>query len=380
MKPDQQIQLIQRMQALVANNTSELMDQEHFRPMSDYADAELFRKEQVIMRQHPMVLAYSSEIAKPGDFITHEHAGIPIVITRSKDGKVHGFYNICRHRGSKIATQNQGNCRVLVCPYHSWTYDLEGRLIGMPDSFGFPQVNYKDHGLIEIPVEERHGCIWGMLDHHRALDLDAYLGPQINEDLENFGLKKHVFYKSVVMQRKMNWKIAIELFLEGYHFNYAHKASISEIFYNNKVLFDRFEQHLRYIFIRANLPELPQDQELWRVRDVSVLIYLLFPNTYIFFQPDHINFLHIFPKSVDETVIISTYLLPEIPTTQKALDYWNKNIDLFQKVMDEDLGMGEGIQHGASCGTDNQVVFGQFEQGLYFFRTEVDKAVASGSP
>ena len=96
---------------------------------------------------------------KPGDYVTEDVAGMPVLMTRGADGEVKAFANICRHRGAPVA-QGCGNARAFVCPYHGWTYDLAGKLLGTTDKVGFAGLDLASHGLVRLPAAEKHGMLF----------------------------------------------------------------------------------------------------------------------------------------------------------------------------------------------------------------------------
>ena len=113
----------------------------------------------MLFRQRPLLMGFASEWAKPGAFSTDDYAGVPILVARAPDGKLRAFLNVCRHRGAKVA-QGCGKARVFSCPYHAWTYDLAGRVMGIPDERCFPGVRAERSSLTPLPLCEKHGLVW----------------------------------------------------------------------------------------------------------------------------------------------------------------------------------------------------------------------------
>ena len=113
----------------------------------------------VLFRQHPILMGFASEWSAAGSFRTDDYAGVPILIVRGRDDKLRAFLNVCRHRGAKVA-QGCGSARLFSCPYHAWTYDLAGRVTGIPDERSFPDVRPERSSLVELPLCEKHGLVW----------------------------------------------------------------------------------------------------------------------------------------------------------------------------------------------------------------------------
>ena len=134
-------------------------------PAHHYLDEERGKLERErIFKRLPLTLAASCELPKAGDYKSCEATGVPVLIVRGMDGVVRAFVNSCAHRGAQIVTETCGNARRLMCPYHAWTYDLEGKLASVFQERDFGSVDRATHGLIRLPVLERAGLVWVILD------------------------------------------------------------------------------------------------------------------------------------------------------------------------------------------------------------------------
>ena len=133
-----QIDLLKRLLQHVDSKTTALANMPWQNDTSVYFDPEhLAREEQILFRQYPLLMGFASDWPAPGSFRTDDYAGLPVLVMRGRDGKLRAFLNVCRHRGAKVA-QGCGTARALSCPYHAWTYDLSGKVIGIPDERCFP--------------------------------------------------------------------------------------------------------------------------------------------------------------------------------------------------------------------------------------------------
>eukprot|EP01036_Dinobryon_divergens_P036698 gene36698-47837_t len=125
-----------------------------------YSDRERAARERdSLFRSQPLFMGLSSRLSKAGDYITEDVAGMPVLLVRGPDGTVRAFANVCRHRGAPVA-EGCGNARAFVCPYHAWTYDAQGRLLGVTDKAGFAGLDIGAHGLVRLPAGEKHGMIF----------------------------------------------------------------------------------------------------------------------------------------------------------------------------------------------------------------------------
>src|SRR3954465_11133450 len=130
-----------------------------------------------LFRERPIFMGLSTRLPKPGDYLTEDVAGMPVLMTRAADGEARAFPNIFRHRGAPVA-QGCGNARAFVCPYHGWTYDAAGKLLGTTDKVGFEGLDPAAHGRVPLPAVEKHGMLYiRARPGTEPIDIDAALGP-----------------------------------------------------------------------------------------------------------------------------------------------------------------------------------------------------------
>lgn len=169
--------LTRRALRLVASGTTDMAPDVLSVPLSYYRDPEILRRErQEILEVTPLALVPTAQMAAPHDYVVREVLGRSVLVSRDSRGEARAFLNYCRHRGARPA-EGCGNSRRITCPYHGWSYDSAGRLVGIPGREGFSGIDPADHGLVELPSEERHGFVWVVLTAGADLDLDAHLGP-----------------------------------------------------------------------------------------------------------------------------------------------------------------------------------------------------------
>ncbi|MFB0902092.1 MAG: Rieske (2Fe-2S) protein, partial [Acidimicrobiales bacterium] len=173
-------------------DATQMLGQVMDNPVTKYTDPEQLQQEMdILFRNFPIVIAHSSELADVGDFLTHDDTGVPLLVTRSEQGDIKAFLNVCRHRGARIEGEPCGHARRFTCPYHAWTYGLDGGLRGMPQPVGFDSVDRSEHGLVELPAFERFGLIWVVPSpQDGAVDLDAWLAP-MEEQFDGLGKLEH---------------------------------------------------------------------------------------------------------------------------------------------------------------------------------------------
>ena len=147
------------------------------------------------------------------------------LVVRGRDGRLRAFLNVCRHRGAKVA-DGFGTARVFSCPYHAWTYDLSGRVRGIPDERCFPGVRAERSALTELPLCEKHGLVWVIptpaADAASGFDIDPWLGG-LGPQLAAVGFESWHFQDKRLIPETMNWKLIVDTFHEGYHIGFLHR-------------------------------------------------------------------------------------------------------------------------------------------------------------
>lgn len=338
-------------------------------PARAYGDPVLHDREvQALFRKLPVAIGHVSQLAKPGDFITHDASGVPLLVARGDDGAIHAFLNICRHRGTRVEGAPCGTKKAFTCPYHAWSYAFDGRLIHIPHERGFAGTGARD--LVRVPVAVIAGLVF-VAPSPDAPAISDWLGP-LAADLEGFGLATSHVYAPVHMEKSLGWKLAIDVFLESYHLQSAHRSTIYPMFFDNVGLVDPSGPHLRNVFPKRSIRGLQTAPEAtWELRAHANVLFHLFPNSLVLVEPDHAAILHLWPVSRSRTLLTAYTLVPELPSTDKARSYWDKNNAILYEAIDEDFAMGESIQRGIDSRATPDLVFGAFEHALTYFHDQV---------
>ncbi|MGZ3475522.1 MAG: aromatic ring-hydroxylating oxygenase subunit alpha, partial [Polyangiales bacterium] len=331
----------------------------------------------VLFRKFPMPLAHTSALKNEGDFVTHDHGETPVIAVMDRGGEKRAFLNVCRHRGTRLEEAPCGvGKKAFVCPYHAWSYDLRGSLLHIPHEEGFGDVDRSERGLVPLQLVDRHGFLWIAPSRDASFELDGFLGETVTDDLVSYGFDQHHPYKPVVWQKSMNWKLAIDIFLEAYHVKKVHEKSIYPVFFDNVALFERHERHMRNTFPKRSVRELAgRDRASWELRPHANVLYYLFPNTLVLVQPDHASVFSVFPRGASSCLIATYTLVPEAPTTEKAIRHWDRNIEILHGAIHEDVAMGESIQRALSSGANEDVLFGRYEHSLAWFHEEIERSI-----
>ena len=337
-----------------------------------------------LFRDQPLFMGLSSRLAKPGDYVTEDVAGMPVLMTRGADGTVRAFANICRHRGAPVAS-GCGNARAFTCPYHGWTYDTAGKLLGTTDKTGFAGLDLASHGLARLPAAEKHGILFvrakpAQPGESTDIDIDANLG-LIATDLAVLELETYSLFSTDRVKPRINWKFAIDTFLEGYHIPHLHRKTIAPYFIGNCGTFDGAGLHGRMCVARTSIDAVrgaPEGERNYRPHVIAV--YQLFPNTILIWQVDHIEVWRAFPDRDDSSRCEVELALYVPADTDKPAAYWEKNRDIaIRTVMEEDFPLGERMQIGFESGGTEEVIYGRNEPSLVHFHTSIRKALAAGA-
>ena len=337
-----------------------------------------------LFRGLPMFMGLSTRLAKPGDYVTEDVAGLPVLMTRGADGQVRAFANICRHRGAPVAA-GCGNARAFVCPYHGWTYDAGGKLLGTTDKVGFAGLDAAAHGLVALPAVEKHGMLYvrarpAQPGDDAAIDIDAVLGPMA-ADLAALELETFPLYSTDRVTPRINWKFAIDTFLEGYHIPHLHRKTIAPYFVGNCGVFKSGGLNGRLSVPKTSIESqraVPEDARRYSPHVVS--IYQLFPNALLIWQLDHVEIWRAFPATGswrdDPSRCEVEMTIYKPAETTRSDSYWEKNRDIaIRTVMEEDFPLGERMQIGFESGAAQEVIYGRNEPLLVHFHRSIRSAL-----
>jgi carnitine monooxygenase subunit len=233
----------------------------------------------------PIVVGLSGDIPNPGDLLLFDAAGPSIIVTRGKDGVARAFLNMCTHRGAKLVEETEPHSEHrarLTCPFHAWTFDAAGKLIGQPSKESFAGCEIGARNLLELPCAEHLGLIFVRPGGGDAIDAAAHLG-EFGDVLSALELHRATPVKKGILTAESNWKFALDTYAEGYHFATLHASTIGQTHYSDVSAVDRFGRHHRVAFPDKSVGKLVGKPEgEWPQTDYGGVHYL-FPNTIVFF-------------------------------------------------------------------------------------------------
>ncbi len=349
------------------DNTTDMQPELMRNPVTTYTDPEVLAREvETLFRKFPVIMGHAQNLPEAGSYFTNDDFGVPILVTRNNDGVVKAFMNVCRHRGARLTESECGKSKTFACPYHKWTYDLNGNLRGLPHASGFGDINKSELGLVELPAFERFGLIWVRPSAgDEPLDLDTWIAPMA-EQLKSLGLENHVVFREWTLDRKMNWHLALEGFQESYHFCGAHEHTACSAYLDNQSVWTDQYPHVRHSVPLPTVVSLKDKApEEWEHRPYFMTQNYIFPCNYVQVMTDHVYIHTIIPTGVDTCIFKCMMLIAEEPKTEKARGYWEKNYDVIRTVFNEDFEIGENIQKGLNTGANTEFLFGRYEIGLH---------------
>lgn len=328
-------------------------------PPWTYKDPDFFALERAkIFAPNWQIVCHESDVAEPGDYATLSFLSALVFVIRGDDGVLRAFKNVCRHRAARLLDAPFGTCSSRVtCPYHAWTYDLRGRLIGVPGADAYGSLDKDKLGLTPTPLNECGGFLFVAFQDEPA-SFDAFAAPL--RDL--FALYRtkgmNALGRITLRERNVNWKVATDNYVDALHLPVAHKG-LDSLVGDSYDLSIEDEAHR----ITADISHTP-DQS-WSVRAYRKFLpkvdhlplekqhhwsYMkLWPNLAFDIYPDQIDFMQFVPRSPNETLLREiSYALPDARREMRAARYLNWRIN--RVVNQEDKDLIERVQAGLETG------------------------------
>ena len=362
-------EITERVLSHIANRSTDVGDELWREPVENYRSQQRFEAEmERVLRRSYAAFCPSAALPGPGSFIAREAAGLPIVAVRGQDGVVRAFQNVCRHRGMRIVSDS-GCANAFVCPYHGWTYELNGRLRHIPHAEGFPGIDKQQHGLAQLHAVERQGLVF-VSQAPTATELDFPGLPELVSQEQRL-------YATSERVTEANWKIVLEGFLEGYHIRATHPETFFPYGFDNLNVIEHFGPHSRvtYPFRRIQkLAAVPPSER--RVMGFVTFVYHIFPNALITMLSNHTNLLVLEPLSVDRTNVVAYSLTNWTGDPAQALEAATKDSNFTEIGASEDRAMVSAIQRGVRSDANESFIFGRYESAIVHFHRTLGAALA----
>ena len=380
MRHERQVELLRRLQGIDAPRPGPLGPASMHNPVTAYTSPARFRAElDVLFQSRPVLVALSCELRAPGSYITLQVGAVPLAVVRQADGGVRAFVNVCRHRGSTLLEDPAGEgLRSIRCPYHAWTYGLDGCLRAFPGAEpGFDDIDKATHGLIEVPTAEGFGLVFAIADPAASpfTAADALHGAE--DEIADFDVGAYAHVDSREREWAVNWKLVMDTFTEPYHIPWLHKDSIAPYYLFDRWIHDAYGPHQRFIGTRKSvLAEFEKaSEDDWDLLPHGTIQYLLVPNAVLTHQLDHLELWRLVPLAPDRTLVRTSVYAP--PGATRPRSYFVKNLDILLGVTNsEDFPMQERVQRNLASGAVPEVVYGKMEPALVAYHQAIDELLA----
>lgn len=337
-----------------------------------YTDPARHAAEQArIFTRVPLVIAPSALLSQNNMAVPHDGFGKPLLIARDKTGRAQVFLNVCQHRGTRLVEGSEPVCAArLVCPYHAWSYTLDGQLAGLPRPDAFPGLDKATLGLKRLPTRELGGLIWFAFDD--AADFGA--AEALGADFAAFDLPGQYLFRRRTHDVAANWKLIMDAFLESYHVQRLHSATIGPFFKDGISVADRIGVHQRSAVGREAALAACTAGDWPTLRSAITYTYQMFPGTVLIVSPDYMNLMIMMPQSEGRVLVEDFMLIPEAPATEKALAHWEKSWALLDGGVfaAEDFRAAALGQEGLASGAIERVTLGTLETGIRHFHDAVE--------
>jgi choline monooxygenase len=313
-------------------------------PAPLYHDDNVFASERErIFARTWQVVGHYSQVSKPGDFFTTELIGEPLLIVRGSDGRLRGFYNVCRHRAGPPA-QGCGSRKLFRCGYHGWTYDLDGSLISATEIEGVEGFRPEDFALVPVRTEEWFNLIFVNLDAH-ARPLRESLG-ELPQQAEKFDFQNMKLFERRTYDMKCNWKTYVDNYLEGYHLPTVHPGLNRELDFNAYVVEPHAGRGAGYVRqfspIRGAQPGDATPRRYQETREGLTTDYFwIFPNWMLNCYPDNVSLNVVLPLEPERSLAIFEWYLREEDHSSPAA---KASVEFSDQIQMEDVGICEVVQ------------------------------------
>ncbi|MDT0613411.1 aromatic ring-hydroxylating oxygenase subunit alpha [Streptomyces lancefieldiae] len=325
-----------------------------------YTDPEIFRQEQRHVFESMWFCAVrSADLDRPGAFRTVQVGRENVIITRTRAGGLRAFLNICRHRGARLCLEESGQVRRnLRCPYHAWTYDLDGRLVAAPNLTKMPDVDRAAYGLVRVALREWLGYAWVCLADTPPSFEETVRGAAVERlgdpaAIEHYGAENLTLGRRVGYDVRANWKLIVENFMECYHCATIHpeltdvlpefaRGYAAQYYVGHGA---EFGEGVKGFTVDGSegfgrLPEVPEGQDR-RYYAITVK-----PTVFVNLVPDHVILHRMFPLAEDRTVVECDWLYaPDVVASGADL---SRSVELFHRVNTQDFAACERTQPAMS--------------------------------
>jgi choline monooxygenase len=312
-------------------------------PRSWYSDSRVIELERrTVFSLSWQMIGRAEQLREPGQYITSDIAGEPILLVTGHDGVLRGFYNVCRHHAAAVMPAPQGRTEHLRCPYHGWTYNLEGALVVAPEFGGVCNFDKSGNGLVPVETAIWQGWVFVKL-FSNGVSLEVFLGNDLIERVQALKLEQLSWFERRFYTVRCNWKVFIDNYLDGgYHVPHIHGALNSVLDYSAYTV----ESGDRFCLQSSPIVSGKADAQTSQARKGQALYYWIYPNFMINWYQGVMDTNLVVPRGNDRTEVIFDYYFTDV--SAKAREKNLASIALSERIQDEDVAICESVQRGLS--------------------------------
>ena len=303
-------------------------------------DAVACRERTNVFGRRWQLVARAEQLRAPGQFVTAELADEPLLVIRGSDGELRAFYNVCRHHAAAVATQEHGQASIFRCPYHGWSYGLDGSLKGAPEFEGVCGFDRAQNGLMPLKVDTWEQFVFVNLDPD-AEPLANFLGGLVKR-VALLNLSSLHFFERRIYSLQCNWKVFVDNYLDGgYHVPHLHKGLSSVLDYRHYTI----ENEDRYCLQSSPMVASEEDANVAATRTGDRAWYFWqYPNFMINLYSGYMDTNLVLPDGVDRCRVIFDFYFDDV--SEAAAERNRQSIGVGELVNDEDVGICEAVQRG----------------------------------
>jgi choline monooxygenase len=311
-------------------------------PSSWYLDPRVRELERRSVFAHAwQMVGRADQVREPGQYLTGELAGDPILVVRGADDVVRGFFNVCRHHAAAVMTKTEGRTETLRCPYHGWTYNLDGALIMTPEFAGVRSFDRSANGLIPVQIALWEGLVFLNLSLEGP-SLENSLGFDLIQQIRQLRLENLHWAERRIYTLNCNWKVFVDNYLDGgYHVPHLHRG-LNSVLDPGKYAIETGER-----FCLQSSPistEKAEAQTAAVRRGNRALYYWIYPNFMINWYEGVMDTNFVRPLGVDRTEVIFDFYFADIsePVRERNL----ASMAVSERIQAEDVAICESVQRG----------------------------------
>lgn len=336
------------------------LNQAHTPPSAWYTDESFCQLEKdTVFLSSWLLAARLDQLQSVGDYVATEIAGQAIVIVRGGSG-IQAFYNVCRHHAAQVMATGQGCAKAMTCPYHGWSYRLDGSLIAAPFFEQVENFSKQQQGLRKIRCEGWENWLFICLDEH-APGLQDFLG-DLYHQLEPLALSAMTFHKRVSYELACNWKVYVDNYLDGgYHVPFLHKGLMSAL--DNRY----YKVEVSSNYCLQSCPTKTAENDFSQVRKGLARYYWQYPNLMLNLYEGIMGIILVESLAADKCRVIFEYYFDNT-APQISEEFKNNSVAVADKIQDEDVAICHSVQRGlASKGYETGRLSVTKEAGEHLF-------------